>query len=315
MYASYHDIPFHILNMRLWRCCFSQNLSCQVPGGIGWQLWQRSSCPAAHGTPPAPGAGGPALGGGVPPWLRWTRSSTRNDAGGWKCHGLGRGPLEGNGNNNGNFKRTHQKTLTFGLLEYVKIAEVGVPKVFETNLAFYIISSCSVISRDVQIFPEGECFNNGSQDQPEVSRNLRALFAGHSTSLIESCAVGADREALGWCDPSTTFYTQWTLQLSLYHSWLIKSNDFSQWAGFEQTFSSTRFYLFHFIFKFSAVFLRQTRAALLELNLEALERLGGGDGLGRLDVQRELRSAHSAAMAAKAMAMPLHCQVRWEVLG
>eukprot|EP00435_Cladocopium_sp_Y103_P074394 s24_g48.t1 len=79
----------------------------------------------------------------------------------------------------------------------------------------------------------------------DVSRNLRALFAGHSTSLIESCAMGADRE---------------------------------------------------------------TRAALLELNLESLERLSSGDGLGRVDVQQELRNAHSAAMAARAMAMPLHCQ-------
>lgn len=49
----------------------------------------------------------------------------------------------------------------------------------------------------------------------------------------------------------------------------------------------------------------------MELNLDALERLSGagGDGAGRADVAQELRNAHSAAMAAKSMAMPLHCQV------
>ncbi|CAJ1402623.1 unnamed protein product [Effrenium voratum] len=61
----------------------------------------------------------------------------------------------------------------------------------------------------------------------KVSRNLRALFAGHTSSLLESCAIGADREA---------------------------------------------------------------RAALLELNLEALEHLSTppfGDGANRADVAQE----------------------------
>lgn len=45
-----------------------------------------------------------------------------------------------------------------------------------------------------------ECVSSALTDfpslAPQVSRNLRALFAGHSTSLIESCAMGADREVL-----------------------------------------------------------------------------------------------------------------------
>ncbi|CAJ1454296.1 unnamed protein product [Effrenium voratum] len=82
----------------------------------------------------------------------------------------------------------------------------------------------------------------------KVSRNLRALFAGHTSSLLESCAIGADREA---------------------------------------------------------------RAALLELNLEALEHLSTppfGDGANRADVAQELRAAHAAAAGARALAVPLHCQ-------
>ncbi|CAK9072509.1 Uncharacterized protein SCF082_LOCUS35655 [Durusdinium trenchii] len=69
---------------------------------------------------------------------------------------------------------------------------------------------------------------------------------------------------------------------------------------------------------------REVRAALLELNLEALERLSTGDGHGRIDVLQELRHAHGAALAANTAAagpkvmpfiarghrfftMPLHC--------
>ncbi|CAE8593763.1 unnamed protein product, partial [Polarella glacialis] len=56
---------------------------------------------------------------------------------------------------------------------------------------------------------------------------------------------------------------------------------------------------------------REARAALLELNLEALEQLGApgdGDGRGRADVAQEIRAAHAAATAARTAATPLLCQ-------
>eukprot|EP00930_Biecheleria_cincta_P002849 TRINITY_DN10382_c0_g1_i1.p1 TRINITY_DN10382_c0_g1~~TRINITY_DN10382_c0_g1_i1.p1 ORF type:complete len:1759 (-),score=371.24 TRINITY_DN10382_c0_g1_i1:14-5290(-) len=55
---------------------------------------------------------------------------------------------------------------------------------------------------------------------------------------------------------------------------------------------------------------REARAALLELNLEALQQLGSsdGDGHGRADVAQEIRAAHAAASAARSVATPLHCQ-------
>eukprot|EP00931_Biecheleriopsis_adriatica_P048244 TRINITY_DN27879_c0_g1_i1.p1 TRINITY_DN27879_c0_g1~~TRINITY_DN27879_c0_g1_i1.p1 ORF type:complete len:1796 (-),score=448.97 TRINITY_DN27879_c0_g1_i1:65-5374(-) len=55
---------------------------------------------------------------------------------------------------------------------------------------------------------------------------------------------------------------------------------------------------------------KEARASLLELNLEALQQLGGrhGDGHGRADVAQEIRAAHAAASSARSSAMPLHCQ-------
>ncbi|CAJ1339354.1 unnamed protein product [Effrenium voratum] len=117
----------------------------------------------------------------------------------------------------------------------------------------------------------------------KVSRNLRALFAGHTTSLLESCAIGADREARAAL-----------LELNL-ETWTGGAKMMS-WLSALEHLSTPPF----------GDGANRADVAQVYINLKVTPTMARA--YLRPHRPEELRAAHAAAAGARALAVPLHCQ-------